>query len=125
LLNLGHTFGHALEAELGFDEAVLSHGEAVALGCVLAFRYSAGAGLCPSADAERVAAVAAAAGLPTLLEQAGVFSADRLLARMAGDKKAEGGRLTLILARRIGEAFVDRTAEVEAVAAFLRAEGAA
>ena len=125
LLNLGHTFGHALEAELGFDETVLSHGEAVALGCVLAFRFSAAAGLCPPADADRVAAVFAAAGLPTRLDQAGVFSADRLLARMAGDKKAEGGRLTLILARAIGAAFVDKAVDPAVVRAFLKTEGAA
>ena len=125
LLNLGHTFGHAIEAEVGFDEDVLAHGEAVALGCALAFRFSAASGLCPAADAARVEHVFAAAGLPTRLEQAGAFSADRLLARMAGDKKAEGGRLTLILARAIGDAFVDKAADTGAVAALLRSEGAA
>jgi 3-dehydroquinate synthase len=125
LLNLGHTFGHAIEAELDFDEAVLAHGEAVALGCALAFRFSAASGLCPVADAARVEHVFAAAGLPTRLEQAGVFSADRLLARMAGDKKAEGGGLTLILGRAIGDAFVDKAVDPDAVVAFLRSEGAA
>ncbi|WP_332677927.1 3-dehydroquinate synthase [Brevundimonas sp.] len=125
LLNLGHTFGHAIEAELGFDEDALTHGEAVALGCALAFRFSAARGLCPLADADRVETVITAAGLPTRLEHAGAFSADRLLARMAGDKKAEGGGLTLILARAIGDAFVDKAADRAAVAAFLRAEGAA
>jgi len=125
LLNLGHTFGHAIEAELGFDEDVLAHGEAVALGCALAFRFSADSGVCPVADAARVEHVLAAAGLPTRLEQAGAFSADRLLARMAGDKKAEGGGLTLILARAIGDAFVDKAVDPGAAAAFLRSEGAA
>jgi 3-dehydroquinate synthase len=125
LLNLGHTFGHAIEAEVGFDEDVLAHGEAVALGCALAFRFSAASSLCPVADAARVEHVFAAAGLPTRLEQAGMFSAERLLARMAGDKKAEGGRLTLILARAIGDAFVDKAADPDAVTAFLRSEGAA
>jgi len=124
LLNLGHTFGHAIEAELGFDEAALTHGEAVALGCALAFRFSAAKGLCAGADAGRVSAVFAAAGLPTRLEQAGVFSADGLLARMAGDKKAEGGRLTLILARAIGDAFVDKAVDSAAVLDFLKTEGA-
>lgn len=125
LLNLGHTFGHAVEAELGFDEAALAHGEAVALGCVLAFRYSARLGQCPAADADRVEAVIAAAGLPTRLGQAGQFSADALIARMAGDKKAEGGRLTLILARAIGDAFVERSVDAVDVRAFLIEQGAA
>ncbi len=125
LLNLGHTFGHAIEAELGFEEASLAHGEAVALGCCIAFRYSARQGLCADADVRRVEAVIADAGLPTRLEQAGAFSAEALLARMAGDKKAEGGGLTLILARGIGSAFVSKTEGPEAVLAFLREEGAA
>jgi 3-dehydroquinate synthase len=125
LLNLGHTFGHAIEAELGFEEAALAHGEAVALGCAMAFRYSAAQGLCSAADAERVEAVIAAAGLPTRLHQAGVFQASALLARMAGDKKAEGGGLTLILARAIGDAFVDKAVDPTAVLGFLKGEGAA
>ncbi|WP_292072403.1 3-dehydroquinate synthase [Brevundimonas sp. UBA7534] len=125
LLNLGHTFGHAVEAELGFEEAALAHGEAVALGCCLAFRYSAREGLCAEADARRVEAVIAAAGLPTRLDQAGTFDADRLLALMAGDKKAEGGALTLILAHGIGQAFVAKGVDAESVRAFLVEEGAA
>ena len=125
LLNLGHTFGHAVEAELGFEEAALAHGEAVALGCCLAFRYSARQGLCAEADARRVEAVIAAAGLPTGLDQAGTFDADRLLALMAGDKKAEGGALTLILAHGIGQAFVAKGVDAESVRAFLVEEGAA
>jgi len=125
LLNLGHTFGHAIEAELGFEEAALAHGEAVALGCAMAFRYSAARGLCRAADAERVETVIAAAGLPTRLSQAGAFDASALLARMAGDKKAEGGGLTLILARAIGDAFVDKAVDPAAVLDFLKGEGAA
>jgi len=124
LLNLGHTFGHAVEAELGFEEAALAHGEAVALGCVLAFRYSARLGVCAASDAKRAAQVIAAAGLPTELTQAGVFSADALIARMAGDKKAEGGRLTLVLARSIGDAFVERTVDAADLEAFLIEQGA-
>ncbi|MET4684651.1 3-dehydroquinate synthase [Brevundimonas faecalis] len=124
LLNLGHTFGHALEAELGFDD-LLTHGEAVALGCAMAFRYSARQGLCPAADAEKAEAGVRAAGLPTRLSDVDhAFSAEALLGRMAGDKKAEGGRLTLILARGIGEAFVDKAVDAEAVRAFLIEEGA-
>ncbi len=124
LLNLGHTFGHALEAELGFDETVLTHGEAVALGCVLAFQISAREGLCPPSDADRVAQVVAAAGLPNRLASVGSFTADGILARMAEDKKAEGGRLTLVLARRIGEAFVARDVDAGRVRAFLTEAGA-
>ncbi|MFC5343104.1 3-dehydroquinate synthase [Brevundimonas staleyi] len=125
LLNLGHTFGHAIEAELGFEEAALAHGEAVALGCCMAFRFSVERGLCEAAEAQRVEAVIAAAGLPTRLDQAGAFEADRLIALMAGDKKAEAGGITLILARRIGEAFVQKDVDVARLRAFLKTEGAA
>jgi 3-dehydroquinate synthase len=124
LLNLGHTFGHALEAELGFDETVMTHGEAVALGCALAFRFSAAQGLCAADDAASAERAFMAAGLPTRLEGYGPFTAERLVARMAGDKKAEGGRLTLILARAIGDAFVQKDVDRDAVAAFLKGEGA-
>ena len=124
LLNLGHTFGHAIEAELGFEKAALAHGEAVALGCCMAFRFSVAQGLCEAAEAERVEAVIAAAGLPTWLDQAGAFEAEQLIALMAGDKKAEAGGITLVLARRIGEAVVQRDVDVVALRAFLRSEGA-
>lgn len=124
LLNLGHTFGHAIEAELGFDEHALTHGEAVALGCAMAFRYSMMQGLCAAGDAARVDAVMSEAGLPTGLSQAGMFKAQALLDRMAGDKKAEGGALTLILARSIGDTFVDKAVDANALLAFLKAEGA-
>jgi 3-dehydroquinate synthase len=123
LLNLGHTFGHAVEAELGFDDAVLTHGEAVAIGCCLAFRCSAAQGLCDAEEAERVTKAFADAGLPTRLPHG--LSADGLLARMREDKKAQGGRLTLILARGIGRAFVEKGSDASAVRAFLVAEGAA
>lgn len=124
LLNLGHTFGHAIEAELGFDENALAHGEAVALGCAMAFRYSVAQGLCAAEDAARVEIVFEEAGLPTRLSQAGAFSAQALLDRMAGDKKAEGGALTLILARAIGETFVDKAVDAGTLLAFLEEEGA-
>lgn len=125
LLNLGHTFGHALEAELGFGDA-LTHGEAVALGCAMAFRYSAREGLCSPSAAERAEAGIAAAGLPTRLDQVEQrFGADAMLGRMAGDKKAESGRLTLILAHDIGDAFVARGVDAASVRAFLIEEGAA
>lgn len=124
LLNLGHTFGHAVETEVGFDEGALAHGEAVAMGCCMAFRYSAREGLCSADDVARVEAVVAAAGLPTRLDQVGSFAADRLLALMAGDKKAEGGALTLILARGIGQAFVAKGVDAAKVRGFLVEEGA-
>jgi 3-dehydroquinate synthase len=125
LLNLGHTFGHALEAELGFGDA-LTHGEAVALGCAMAFRFSARQGLCSAADARKAEAGIRAAGLPSRLTEVDqTFSAEALIERMAGDKKAEGGRLTLILARAVGEVFTDKNVDAEAVRAFLVEEGAA
>ena len=119
LLNLGHTFGHALEAEGGFSDRLL-HGEAVAIGLALAFRFSAARGLCSEAEAERVAAHLAAVGLPTKLADAGIgASGETLAGHMAHDKKASGGHLPFILAHGIGKAFVDRNVEMEEVAAFL------
>ncbi|HEV2362839.1 MAG TPA: 3-dehydroquinate synthase [Caulobacteraceae bacterium] len=125
LLNLGHTFGHALEAETGFS-ATLQHGEAVALGCALAFRFSAELGLCPAADAERAEAAIRAAGLPAFLgETPGApFSAQRLLAHMAQDKKALGGAISLVLVRGIGEAFVAGDIDRDRLGSFLVGAGA-
>jgi 3-dehydroquinate synthase len=126
LLNLGHTFGHALEAETGYGAALL-HGEAVAAGMALAFRFSAAQGLCEAQDARRAADGLAAAGLPTTLADAAghPFDAQRLVRHMAQDKKAQDGRLTFILARALGDAFVARDVDARAVTAFLRQEGAA
>ena len=119
LLNLGHTFGHALEAEAGYSDRLL-HGEAVALGIVLAFDFSAERGLCPAGDAERVRTHVAGAGLPVRLADAGIeASGAQLVAHMQSDKKRERGRLPFILARGIGSAFVDRSVEPDEVAAFL------
>jgi 3-dehydroquinate synthase len=126
LLNLGHTFGHALEAEVGFGDALL-HGEAVALGSAQAFRFSAQLGLCPPADATRAEQAIAAVGLPTQMSQIANgqrFAADALISHMANDKKAEGGRLTFILARAIGDAFVEKGVDVSALRDFLISEGA-
>ncbi|HEX8483212.1 MAG TPA: 3-dehydroquinate synthase [Allosphingosinicella sp.] len=119
LLNFGHTFGHALEAETGF---AMLHGEAVALGMALAFRFSAERSLCARDEGARVAAHLRSAGLPTRLE--GV-SARRLVRQMAGDKKASGGRVAFVLTRGIGKAFVDHTVELEEVENFLEREMAA
>ncbi len=107
LLNLGHTFGHALEAETGFADALL-HGEAVAIGTVMAFALSVRMGLCPAEDLARVAAHFAAIGLaaaPPAL-QGKPWNPANLLAHMARDKKVRDGRKTLILARGIGRSFV-------------------
>jgi len=125
LLNLGHTFGHALEVECGFGET-LRHGEAVALGCAMAFRFSAHLGLCSGQDAHRVEAAIAGARLPTRLadlDHPG-FSAPALVRHMGQDKKAEGGRLTFILARAIGDAMVVRDVNPETLTQFLKTEGA-
>jgi 3-dehydroquinate synthase len=125
LLNLGHTFGHALEAETGFGDRLL-HGEGVAIGCALAFRFSARRGLCAGQDAERATAAIAAAGLPSRLGQlkGGPFPADALIGHMVQDKKAEGGKLTFILARGLGDAFVAKDVDAGEVRNFLIEEGA-
>jgi 3-dehydroquinate synthase len=125
LLNLGHTFGHALETEIGFEGALL-HGEAVAIGCAQAFRFSASQGLCSGQDAERATRTIAASGLPThMTDLPGMpFQADRLVRHMTQDKKAEGGRLTFILARAIGEAFTAKGVDPGAIHDFLLLEGA-
>ena len=112
LLNLGHTFGHALEAETGFGGALL-HGEAVGAGMAMAFDLSARLGLCPQADAERVRRHLGSVGLPVRLRTIGgdnsrTWDAAKLIEHMRGDKKAEGGKLTFVLARGIGKSFVTR-----------------
>jgi 3-dehydroquinate synthase len=119
LLNLGHTFGHALEAACGYGDELL-HGEAVALGMVLAFDLSVRLGLCPAADAERVRAHLAAVGLPTKLGgiKAGGPAPDTLFAAMGHDKKAQEGRPRFVLTRGIGQAFAGAEvvpAELEAL----------
>jgi 3-dehydroquinate synthase len=112
LLNLGHTFGHALEAETGFGSDLL-HGEAVGTGMAMAFDLSARLGLCPAADAERVRRHLGSVGLPMRLRAIGGdnrrnWASSRLIDHMRGDKKAADGKLTFILARGIGKAFVSR-----------------
>jgi 3-dehydroquinate synthase len=122
LLNLGHTFGHALEAEAGFSDKLL-HGEAVAAGMALAMRYSARLGLCAGDDAARVAAHLRSVGLPDGLAAAGI-AADgaTLAAHMAHDKKASGGRVPFLLTRGIGQTFLATDVALSDVAAFLDAE---
>lgn len=123
LLNLGHTFGHALEAELGFSGRLL-HGEAVAAGMVLAARYSARLGLMPAAEATRISKHMQAAGLPPAIPE-GARSPQRLVQHMRQDKKAAAGRVPLILMRGIGEALVYPEADMADVERFLTEECAA
>jgi 3-dehydroquinate synthase len=121
LLNFGHTFGHALEAETGFGDALL-HGEAVALGMVLAFDFAVRLGIASGQDATRVRRHIDRIGLPTTLGAIGLASkAERLLAHMSKDKKVRDGHITLILPRRIGDAYVMREASSEALRDFLNA----
>jgi len=120
LLNLGHTFGHALEAAAGYSGRLL-HGEAVALGMVLAFEFSARKGLIGESDAARAAAHLAAAGLPTHVSDVpgGMPDVDALMDLIAQDKKVKRGTLTFILVRGIGQAFVVNAIDPAEVRAFL------
>jgi 3-dehydroquinate synthase len=120
LLNLGHTFGHALEAAAGYSDRLL-HGEAVAIGMALAFAFSARRGLLAPATAERVERHLATVGLPTKPADVAFEwpGADALMGLMAQDKKARRGKLTLILARGIGASFVAPDADPAEVRAFL------
>ncbi|WP_243370354.1 3-dehydroquinate synthase [Microvirga solisilvae] len=124
LLNLGHTFGHALEKITRYDSARLVHGEGVAIGLNLAFRFSAALGLCPLSDAERVEAHLKSVGLPTRLSHVpgGCGTMDELLDAMAQDKKVKAGSLTFILARGIGQSFIAPGIEADKVRAFLTGE---
>jgi shikimate kinase/3-dehydroquinate synthase len=123
LLNMGHTFGHALEAEYGYDGGLL-HGEGVAVGLGLAFKLSARLGHCSSADAERVVAHVAATGLPAELAMLNRrFSAETLIGHMRRDKKVRDGALHFVLARGIGQAFTAADVPIAAVTELLRDEG--
>ena len=120
LLNLGHTFGHALETATGFSDR-LRHGEAIAIGMVLAFQLSARLGFCSEAEGKRVAAHFASAGLPTRLADipGSLPPAADLLGLMAQDKKVRRGALTFILVRGIGKAFVQTGVEAAPVRALI------
>jgi len=122
LLNLGHTFGHALEAETGFSQALI-HGEGVAAGCSLAFAFSAARGICSGQDAERVAAHWRDAGLPDGLAAARISaSGARLVDHMRHDKKMAAGTLPFLLARGIGQTYLDKTVDLRDVETFLDAQ---
>jgi 3-dehydroquinate synthase len=122
LLNLGHTFGHALEAETGFSNLLL-HGEAVACGMALAFRFSAAQDLCSQEDAARVGLHLARSGLPTTLAEAHADAPGaRLVEHMAHDKKMEGGKLPFLLARGIGQTYLAKEVSLADVERFLDSE---
>ena len=116
LLNFGHTFGHALEAETGFG-AELLHGEAVAIGMIMALELSAMLDLCPAADVDRVRRHYAATGLPMTVPTAQNRRWDpaTLIRHMGHDKKVQDGKVTFILARGIGGAFVARNVNIDDV----------
>jgi 3-dehydroquinate synthase len=121
LLNLGHTFGHALEAACGFSDRLL-HGEAVATGMAFAFEFSARRqGLLPMADAQRVIRHLAEVGLPTRIKDipGPPLSVEQLLDLIAQDKKVKRGTLTFILVRGIGEAFIEAGVDPREVRTFL------
>jgi 3-dehydroquinate synthase len=123
LLNLGHTFAHALEAHAGYD-GVLKHGEAVAAGMSLAFKLSAELGIAPEADAKRVRTHLESAGFTIDLKRlpGGPYDPDKLMALMATDKKAEAGKIKFILARAIGRAYIEPDAPADVVREILQAE---
>ena len=122
LLNLGHTFAHAFEAEA--EKGALVHGEAVAAGLALAFAYSERLGVCAPGAAARVRAHLQAVGLPSGARAlpGGPYAADRLVRRMGADKKNTGGAITLILAKAIGEAYIAPGADAHDLEAFLNGE---
>jgi 3-dehydroquinate synthase len=121
LLNLGHTFGHALEAFAGYSGRLL-HGEAIAIGMCLAFELSEDLGLCPEGCSARVRRHLADAGLPTRISDINGEKPDAptTVRLMAQDKKVKGGQLTLILARDIGSAFTTRDIQAAKIEAFLQ-----
>jgi 3-dehydroquinate synthase len=120
LLNLGHTFGHALEAECGYSDELL-HGEAVAIGMVMAFDLSAQLGLCSLEDAARVQRHLASVGLPTSPAwiDGRSWQAEGLIRHMTRDKKVQDGRIAFVLAKGIGKAFFPAHAELEQISALL------
>lgn len=123
LLNLGHTFGHALERANEYRPSLL-HGEAVGAGMAMALRYSVKLGVCPGQDAVRAEKLLNALGLSTRIGNlaGGPYPPEDLLAHMMHDKKARNGRMTLILARGIGQAYIQRDADIESVRQFLVSE---
>lgn len=124
LLNLGHTFGHALERLTHYDGARLVHGEGVAIGITAAFRFSTWLGLCHGQDAARVEGHLRGVGLPTRMDEIPGFApkTDALLEAMYQDKKVQRGKLTFILARGIGQSFIAKDIDPGTVRDFLNSE---
>ena len=124
LLNLGHTFGHAFERITRYDGARLVHGEAVAIGMASAFRFSVRRGLCGKEDQARVEAHLQDVGLPVRLGSIPGFNAgaEEIVEAMYQDKKVKHGALTFILARAIGDCFIDKTVEASEILGFLQDE---
>jgi 3-dehydroquinate synthase len=124
LLNLGHTFGHAIEAVTSYDGARLVHGEGVAIGMALAHRFSRRLGLCAGQDAVRVERHLETVGLPTRLAQVpgGVGAVAELMAAIRQDKKVSRGALTFILTRGIGQSFIAKDVDPGEVECFLADE---
>ncbi|HSG95022.1 MAG TPA: 3-dehydroquinate synthase, partial [Afifellaceae bacterium] len=122
LLNLGHTFAHALEGACGYDAARLVHGEAVAIGLVLAHEFSTALGLAPAEDTERVRAHLSQAGLPVAISAipGPPLATAQLMHHVGQDKKVRSGRLTFILTRGIGRAFIAEDVGEEKVRQFLQ-----
>ncbi len=120
LLNLGHTFGHALEAATGYSDRLL-HGEGVAIGCALAFELSQKLGICSQEAPSRVRQHLATMGMKKdLSDIAGELpDADGLIALMGQDKKVTDGKIAFILARGIGEAFVEKNVDMSVVKSVL------
>jgi len=127
LLNLGHTFGHALETWYGYSDRLL-HGEGVSIGMVMAYRFSEALGHCAAGAADRVEAHLKAAGLPTKIADIGgedVPDQATLLRHISQDKKVQRGRVMLVLARALGDAFLTRDVERDALASFIGGQIAA
>ena len=120
LLNLGHTFAHALEAEYGYDGRLL-HGEAVAIGLYMAFKLSSDLGLCSSQETDRLHRHLISKNLPTSVDKIDIHrpTAEALIRHMHQDKKVIGGQLTFVLTRGIGQAFIENNVKTEAVTAML------
>lgn len=126
LLNLGHTFGHALEAATKYDSSRLVHGEGVAIGMALAYRFSARLNLASPDDAERVEAHLKAVGLPTRISDipGEALPVERLMEAIAQDKKVKSGKLTFILTRGIGQSYVADDVAASEVLTFLELQKA-
>ncbi|MFV0430713.1 MAG: 3-dehydroquinate synthase [Alphaproteobacteria bacterium] len=121
LLNLGHSFGHVLEAFTGYSDKLL-HGEAIAIGMQLAFDYSVKLGVCPQEDAQKVKHLLEQAGLPISLKELSLgqsWSAEQYLELIKKDKKVKDDKITLILAKSIGKAYIEESVSVEELYIFL------